>query len=182
MLGRIQSIKENQLDEALEFVKQVFTDSEGEESGELVKNLVKEIRSKKYYIPELELVMVNEEDEIIGFCMLSRFHIEGRYENEFVLLSPVAVKTSLQRRHISKDLIEYGLTKAREFGFTFCMVEGNPLNYRSRGFKTSYDYNVFAHESIGLPAPECLMIQELVPGALKDVHGYLNYKFYDALR
>lgn len=82
MLGIIQSIKENQLDEALEFVKQVFTDSEGEESGELVKNLVKEIRSKKYYIP----------------------------------------------------------------------------------------------------APECLMIQELVPGALKDVHGYLNYKIYDALR
>ena len=44
MLGRIQSIKENQLDEALEVVKQVFTDSEGEESGELVKNLVKEIQ------------------------------------------------------------------------------------------------------------------------------------------
>jgi hypothetical protein len=62
------------------------------------------------------------------------------------------------------------------------MVEGNPLNYRSRGFKTSCDYNVFAHESIGLPAPECLMIQELVAGALKDVHGYLNYKFYDALK
>ena len=182
MLGRIQSIKENQLDEALKFVKQVFTDSEGEESGELVKNLVKEIRSKKYYIPELELVMVNEEDEIIGFCMFSRFHIEERYENEFVLLSPVAVKTSLQRKHISKELIGYGLNKAKELGYSMCMVEGNPLNYRSRGFKTSADYSIYADESVGLPAKECLMIQELVPGALEGVHGYINYKIYKTLQ
>lgn len=62
------------------------------------------------------------------------------------------------------------------------MVEGNPLNYRSRGFKTSADYGVYASEKIGLPAVECLMIQELVPGALKDVNGSLDYSFYDSLR
>ena len=36
----IQSIKQEQLDEALDFVKKVFADSEGEESGTLVMNLV----------------------------------------------------------------------------------------------------------------------------------------------
>ena len=44
----IKSIEKEQLNEALDFVKEVFCDSEGEEEGELVKNLVKEIRSKKY--------------------------------------------------------------------------------------------------------------------------------------
>ena len=63
----IQSIKNEQLNEALDFIKKVFTDSEGEESGTLVMNLVKEIRSKKYYLPELELVMVDENNEIIGY-------------------------------------------------------------------------------------------------------------------
>ena len=137
MLRKIQSIKKNQYEEAVDFVKKVFSESEDEESGELVKNLAKEIRSKKYYVADLELVMVNEANEIIGYCMFSRFHIEGKYDDKLLLLSPVAVKTSLQRQHISKDLIEYGLAKAKELGYTMCLVEGNPLNYRSRGFKTS---------------------------------------------
>lgn len=121
---------------ALDFVKEVFTDSEGEESGNLVKSLVKEIRSKKYYIPELELIMVDESNEIIGYCMFSRFHIEGKYDNELLILTPVAVKTKLQRQHISKELIEYGFIKAKQLGYKVCLVEGNPQNYRSRGSLT----------------------------------------------
>ena len=48
--------------------------------------------------------MTNEEDELIGYAMFSRFHLEGRYEDELLILNPVAVKTSLQRQHVSKDL------------------------------------------------------------------------------
>ena len=40
------------------------------------------------------------------------------------------------------------------------------MNYRSRGFVTSADFGITAHESVGLPAPECLMVKELVPGGL----------------
>lgn len=62
-----------------------------------------------------------------------------------------------------------------------CMVEGNPLNYRPRGFVTSANYGIFADESVGLPHVDCLMIQELVPGALEGVHGYINYGNYESL-
>lgn len=177
----INSIKEEQKESSLDFVKQVFTDSEGEQEGNLVKNLVKEIRTKKYYLPELEIVMTNENNEIIGYCMFSRFHIEGRYDNELLLLSPVAVKTELQRQHISKEIIEYGFKKAKELGYKVCMVEGNPSNYKSRGFKTSQDYNIYANEKVGLPAPECLMVKELVEGALEHMHGYIDYDIYESL-
>ena len=125
--------------------------------------------------------MANENDEVIGHIMLLRFHIEGKYENELLILSPVSVKTELQRQHISKELIEYGLKKAKEMGYKLCMVEGNPMNYRPRSFVTSADYGIFADESVCLPHIDCLMIQELVPGALEGVHGYVNYKFYDSL-
>ena len=178
----IQTIRNEQLEEALCFVKKVFTDSEGEESGVLVMNLVKEIRSKKYYVPELELVMVDDNNEIIGYCMFSRFHIENKYDDEFLVLTPVAVKTELQRQHISKDLIEYGFNKAKELGYKVVIVEGNPLNYRSRGFVTSSDYGIYANESVGLPAPECLMVQELVPNSLEYMFGYVSYEMYEALR
>lgn len=99
-----------------------------------------------------------------------------------LILSPVAVKTELQRQHISKDLIEHGLNKAKELGYSACIVEGNPRNYNPRGFKTSAQYGIFAHESVGLPAPECLMVLELKEGALEHIKGVVEYSFYEALR
>lgn len=178
----IKTVTSNEMNSTLDFVEKVFADSEDAESGKLVRNLLAEIRSKKYYVPELDLIMVNENDEIMGHVLFSRFHIEGKYENEFLMLTPVSVKTELQRQHISKELIEYGLKKAKDLGYKFCMVEGNPQNYRSRGFLTSSDFGIFADESVGLPHPDCLMIQELVPGALEGVGGYINYQMYESLK
>ena len=177
----IKVVTDKERDPTLDFVEKVFTDSEGPEEGRLVRSLVVEIRSKQYYLPELDLIMVDEYGEIMGHVMFSRFTIEGRYEDELLILTPVSVKTELQRQHISKELIEYGLEKAKALGYKLCMVEGNPRNYRARGFVTSAQYGIFADESVGLPHEDCLMIQELVPGALANVHGCVHYKMYDSL-
>ena len=178
----IRTVRPDEFEKSALFVKKVFTDSENEQEGTLVSNLVREIRSKKYYLPELDLVMVNENNEIIGLALFSRFHLDGKYEDELLLLSPVAVKTELQRQHISKELIEFGLKKAKDLGYSACIVEGNPKNYNPRGFKTSAPYGIFAHESVGLPAPECLMVQELKEGALEHIKGGAEYSFYESLR
>ena len=74
------------LNESLDLVERVFTESEGEESAKVVRALVEEIRSKKFYVRELELVMVDENDRVIGYAMFSRFHLEGKYENQLLLL------------------------------------------------------------------------------------------------
>lgn len=177
----IQSIEDKYLVPAAELVEAVFTASEGAESGELVRRLVEEIRAKRFYLPELELVMV-EDGEVIGYVMFSRFHLNGKYEKELLLLSPVAVKTELQRQHISRDLIEYGFEKARELGYRAVIVEGNPGNYRSRGFVTSATFGITAHESVGLPAEEYLMVKELVPGTLGTITGQVSYGDYACLR
>ena len=161
----------------------MFTDHENAKEGKLVRSLVEEIRSMPTYLPELELIMVDgENDEVIGYVMFSRFHLEGRYENELLLLSPAAVKTQLQRQHISKELIEYGFEKAKALGYKVVIVEGNPMNYRNRGFVTSEPYGITAHESVGLPAPECLLVKELVPGGLDGIHGEMSYSDYEVLR
>ena len=178
----IKSMEEKYLVPSLELVEAVFTDHESAEEGKLVRRLVEEIRSKRWYLPELELVMVDAADQVIGYVNFSRFHLEGKYENELLLLSPAAVKTELQRQHISKELIEYGLERARELGYKAVIVEGNPMNYRSRGFVTSEPFGITAHESVGLPAPECLMVQELIPGGLEGIRGQVNYSDYECLR
>ena len=178
----IKQIEDKYLTATLDLVEKVFTAHSDEEEGALVRALVEEIRAKRFYLPQLELVMVDEHDEPIGYCNFARFHLEGKYENELLLLSPVAVKTGLQRQHISKELIEYGFDRARAMGYKAVIVEGNPMNYRSRGFVTSADYGITAHESVGLPAPECLMVRVLVPGGLTGIHGEVCYADYECLR
>ncbi|MBR3973351.1 MAG: N-acetyltransferase [Oscillospiraceae bacterium] len=177
----IKSMEEKYLLSSLNLVETVFTEYDCAAEGKLVRSLVEEIRSKRFYIPELELIMVDEKDDPIGYVMFSRFHLEGKHEDELLILTPAAVKTELQRQHISKELIEYGFEKARKMGFKTVIVEGNPLNYRSRGFQTSADYGIIAHESVGLPAVECLMVKELIPGALQNIHGTVQYSDYKTL-
>lgn len=177
----IKSISGKYLASALELIRSVFAESDSVEEAGFVCRLVEEIRSKKYYIPDLELIMTDENDEIIGYAMFSRFSIEEKYEDELLILTPVAVKTELQRQHISKELIEYGFEKARALGFKAILVEGGPANYTARGFEPSYKYGIIAGPKIKLPRPECLMIKELVPGALKEIKGVVDYSFYRVL-
>ena len=178
----IKSMEEKNLLSSLDLVEAVFTAHENAQECRLVRNLVEEIRTMRFYLPELELIMVDESDSPVGYCMFSRFHLEGNYESELLLLSPVAVKTELQRQHISRDLIEYGFQKAAQLGYKAVIVEGNPMNYRSRGFVTSAPFGITSHESVGLPAPECLMVKELYPGALEGICGQVNYSDYQTLR
>lgn len=178
----IKSMEDRYRLPALELVQTVFTEWDSPEEGRTVRALVEEIRAKPYYIPELELVMVDGTDAVIGYCMFSRFHIEGRYGDELLILTPVAVRTDLQRRHISKDLIEYGLDRARAMGFKAVLVEGDPRNYNPRGFVTSADHGIVAGPNLNLPHVSCLMVNELVSGALEHIHGQVDYGCYDALR
>lgn len=92
-----------------------------------------------------------------------------------------AVETTLQRQHISKELIEYGFQKAVEMGFEAVLVEGNPKNYHARGFRTAADYGILPGKTVHLPHIDCLMVKELKQGALKQIKGILEYDFYRAL-
>ena len=177
----IHSVSEAERTPALELVEKVFADAYDPREGRLVRGLVEEIRAKRYYLPELELVMTDVTDGIVGYCMFSRFHIEGRYEDALLLLSPVAVKTELRRQHISRELIEFGMDRAREMGFQAVLVEGNPRNYHSRGFVTAADHGIVPGPNIHLPHVDCLMVAGLVPGALERIHGIVDYGFYDSL-
>ena len=102
----IKSMEEKYLQSSLDMVRRTFTDSENAENAQIVVNLIEEIRCMDTYIPELELIMVDENDEVIGYAMFSRFHLGCQNMDELLLLSPVAVKTEVQRQHISKELIE----------------------------------------------------------------------------
>lgn len=182
MKRTIKPISEAYLTCSLDLVETVFTEANDEEEGKMVRLLVEEIRHKRYHIPELELIALDSKDNLIGYAMFSRFQLQGQYEQELLILAPVAVKTSFQRQHISKELIEYGFVRAKEMGFKAVIVEGNPQNYRSRGFQTAVNYGIMPGKSVHLPAIECLMVKELEEGALTTMKGLVEYDDYEALK
>jgi len=181
MQRHIRPIKENELLPALALIYESFTDWRDENEGRVVRRFTEEIRSKRYYLPQLELVCTDDHDQLIGYAMFSRFHLEGRFEDELLLLTPVCVKPGYQRQHISRDMIEYGFDRAREMGFKVVIVEGNPANYRSRGFVTAAEHGILPGKTVHLPHIDCLMAAELVPGAFETIHGTVEYDFYDTL-
>lgn len=177
----IRSITPEHALEALELVQEVFTEYRDAQEGRVVRALVEEIRRKRFYVPALEITAVDEDNHVIGYCMFSRFHLEGKYENELLLLTPVAVKTALQRQHISKDMIEFGFDLARQMGYKAVIVEGNPRNYRSRGFVTATEHGIIPGGTVHLPHIDCLMAAELFPGAFAEIQGRVEYSDYDTL-
>ena len=181
MILTIRSMTDKYLLPSLDLVEEVFTEHENADEGRLVRSLVEEIRSKKYYLPELEFIATDENDAVVGYVMFSRFHLEGKFEDKLLILTPAAVKTALQRRHISKRMIEYGFEKAAEMGFEVVIVEGNPANYRSRGFVRAADNGIMPGKTVHLPHIDCLMAKELKPGAFGRISGVLEYDFYKVL-
>lgn len=182
MARHIHPILPEQRTSALDLIYESFTDWRDETEGNLVRQLVEEIRSKRYYLPELEIVCADDEGQLLGYCMFSRFHLNGRFENELLMLTPVCVKPEYQRQHISRDMIEAGFERAREMGFKACIVEGNPANYRSRGFVTAAHNGILPGKTVHLPHIDCLMAIELVPGAFETIQGTVEYDFYDTLK
>ena len=60
-MREITAMKPEYLHSSLELVEQVFTEHENAQEGKLVRRLVEEIRSKKYYLPEMDLPSLDEE-------------------------------------------------------------------------------------------------------------------------
>ncbi len=181
MTRTISAMQPRYLDESLRMINAAFTGWNGEEEGRMVCTLMQEMRRSPWYIPELELVML-EDGEVIGHVNFTRFPLEGRHADRLLLLSPVSTRPDHQRQGVSRALIEHGFDVARTMGFTAVLVEGDPANYRARGFETSARYGITAAQSVGLPHPDCLMAMPLVPGGLDGITGAVNYDMYECLR
>ncbi|SFA90966.1 MULTISPECIES: GNAT family N-acetyltransferase [unclassified Bacillus (in: firmicutes)] len=135
--------------------------------------LVNGIRNSKEFIPELSLVAVDENDQVVGHILFSKIYITSHGEKlESVALAPMAVLPTHQGKGIGSTLVQFGLRRCAELGYEHVIVLGHPNFYPKFGFERASKYGIMPP----FPVPdEVFMAIELVPGGLSGFSGTVAY-------
>lgn len=136
--------------------------------------LIEKIRESDAYIPELSLVAISNEGILAGHILFSKIHIENKMGEMVpsIALAPVAVHPDYQGTGIGSSLIQEGITRARNLGYTSVIVLGHPTYYPRFGFKTASEFSIKAPIDIG---NEFFMAMELKEGGLFGITGTVRY-------
>jgi predicted N-acetyltransferase YhbS len=154
-----------------EVVKRAFLNEEYSDKKEHI--LVNRIRKSEAFIPELSLVALNQDKDLVGHILLSKIKIvEGDNAYDSLALAPVSVVPENQRKGIGSELINAALKKAKEIGFHSVIVLGHKDYYPKIGFKQASLWGIKAPFEV---PNEVFMALELTENALKNVQGVVHY-------
>ncbi|MEC1178980.1 N-acetyltransferase [Metasolibacillus meyeri] len=152
-------------------IRQAFLDEDMSDQKEHF--LVQRIRQSSAFIPELSLVAVDYDDQIIGHILLSKITIENDGRSvDSLALAPVSVLPLFQHKGIGSQLIKDVLQKAAEIGQQSVIVLGHAAYYPKFGFRQAKEWNIVAPFEV---PSEIFMALELVPNALQNVQGTVRY-------
>ncbi|MDF2684171.1 MAG: family N-acetyltransferase [Brevibacillus sp.] len=153
-------------------VKSAFADMEFSDQKE--HELVARIRmDSEAFIPELSLVAILPDNEIVGHILLSKIRIKQENRStESLALAPVSVLPDYQRKGIGRMLILKALEKAKELGYRSVVVLGHPEYYPKFGFQKASLWGIRAPFEV---PDEVFMAIELCEDALVNVSGVVEY-------
>lgn len=125
------------------------------------------------FIPELSIVAIKD-NKVVGHILFTKINIKDDQGNstESLALAPMAVKPEHQQIGIGRQLICQGFEVAKKLGFESIIVLGHEHYYPKFGFEPADKWNIKA--PFDVPS-NFFMAIELVPGALKNVSGTVNY-------
>lgn len=161
-----QSTQPSEAAEIERLFNSVFTNSEGEEEGRLIGNLVKELIATTDSNDLYGFVAVDQ-DQIVGAIFFSRLTFKDGI-NAFIL-APVAVHSGHQGKGIGQALINYGLQEMKTKGINFVTTYGDSAFYSKVGFQPLSEDTIQAPHQ--LSHPEGWLGQSLTNEPIKPVPG-----------
>ena len=157
-------------DEVYELVKKAFATSTNE--GEW--DYLNEVRKKDTFIPELSLVAVNDDGQLIGQIVLYKTEITtSAGVCTELLLSPISVHPQFFGRGIARAMMKEAFQIAKEMGYKAIFLCGEPSFYHKFGFKPTYEFRIFHVADKNQNAEWCMAL-ELISGALAGKAGTIN--------
>jgi len=121
--------------------------------------LVHKMRRHADFIPELDFVL-EIDNRIIGNIMYTKSKLLNHQNQEIDILTfgPVSIEPQYQRKRYGTMLIQYSLEKAKEMGYAFIVIFGNPCNYVGLGFKSCKKYNIYIGDEV---YPSAMLVKEI---------------------
>ncbi|MCX5781849.1 MAG: N-acetyltransferase [Elusimicrobia bacterium] len=136
------------------------------------KNLIKELQKTRDYVKELFLVAeVNK--KIVGHLMFYPVYIVSRHTKYKTLsLIEMTLHPDYENEGVGERLIEEGIKCSKTMGFFSIVILNASEYYAQFGFKAASRYQIRQPSS----SPNTsFMALELVPGALNDIPGKVEY-------
>jgi putative acetyltransferase len=136
------------------------------DEARLVAKLRQEVRPCVSFVAE-------GRERVIGHVFFSPVTIEGARPGVLAGgLAPVGVLPDEQGRGAGSALIRAGIEASRALGWQLLFVLGNPVYYERFGFVLAAPHGLH-YESHAFDA--AFQVQELAPGALTGVTGFVRY-------
>lgn len=135
--------------------------------------LVELLRQSDAFIPSLSLV-ASLDGKLVAHLLFTKLRIVSKqgHSTESLALAPVAVLPEFQRQGIGKQLISYGLNKARDLQYLSVLVLGHEHYYPQFGFRPAATWHI---ESPFDVFSSCFMALELQAGSLNAAAGMVQY-------
>ena len=173
----IRQETEKDLPQIFEFVKTAFQTARHYDGTE--QDYVQKLRGGNTYIPELSLVMADENDEgqLIGHVMLTKIAIKGvksmpKNTFEILLLASVAIAADHRNRGLGSDLIREALKQAKKEGYAAVILLGDPRYYERLGFVSAGKFNIKNKQNF---PDENVLVFEIVSGILEGIEGTVDF-------
>lgn len=139
--------------------------------------LVHVMRDHEDFIPELDYVL-EIDGKIVGNIMYTKAKLvnDENIEKEILTFGPVSVDPQYQRKGYGKILIEHSILKAKELGYSYIVIFGNPSNYVSLGFKSCKRFNIYVGDEI---YPTAMLVKQIAEDCLGDKKwNYMESEVY----
>lgn len=163
---KLSIYKKSDTEEIKQLFLKVFTDSEGQEEGLLIADLVLDVMTSTD-AQDIYGFIATENDQILGSIFFTRLVFENS-ENAFIL-SPVAIHTKHQGKCIGQRLINYGIKHLKENGIRLAFTYGDPSFYSKVGFRCITE--TIAKAPFELSQPEGWLCQSLVGDKIEPIAG-----------
>ncbi|WHY99635.1 GNAT family N-acetyltransferase [Peribacillus simplex] len=135
--------------------------------------LVNRLRSSDAFIPELSLVAINQDNDIIGHILLTKIQVvDDENTTDSLALAPVSVAPEYQNKSVGSKLIRAALKKAKEIGYDSIILLGHKEYYPKFGFKPASLWNIKAPFDV---PDDTFMVLELTEGTLQNTQGTVHY-------
>ena len=130
-------------------------------------------RTDPAFIPELSLVMEDDDGRLVGHVMFSKASLALPDGTTFPIwtFGPISVRPDCQRRGLGLRLLLHALGKARALGIGALCMEGNIDFYKHAGFGLASALRIHYHDEPADAEVPYFLAQELLPGYLRGIEG-----------